>query len=152
MGAVVITSMGLFLLLRGTKEKTSFPSVTGIITYLDKTHAQRPMRRDVKHRYLSLDSYSKTFEVFIGKDPGDFSPAFERLDDLQPGDEVTAYFDEDPKEKYSELNLLLQFLDKSGEPYYIRGNKDKYGGIFFIGFGIVLAISFFLLKKAGSII
>ncbi|MCU0443688.1 MAG: hypothetical protein MUE85_02140 [Microscillaceae bacterium] len=41
---------------------------------------------------LKVKGYPKTFELFIGKDFGDFSPEFEKIDDLKLGDKIDVFF------------------------------------------------------------
>ena len=151
-GVIIIIVLGLFILIRGTKEKTEFQNITGRITYLNKTFEELPNRNQGKYRYLSIDSYSKVFELFIGKDFGDFKPKYEKIDDLKIGDNIVVYFDVDLNETDVRLNRLLQFIDKDGQPYFIRGSKDKTGGYFFIIIGILLSGLIIYLKKIGKII
>lgn len=151
-GVITILILGSLILYRGTKEKTEFYQVTGKIVYLDKTFEELPIRHPDKYRFLLIDKFPKVFTIFVGKDFGDFKPYFERIDDLKVGDEIVVYFDENAKETDIRLNRLIQYIDKEGTSYFIRSNKDKIGGYFFICMGIILGGLIFYLKKIGRII
>ncbi|NQY30153.1 MAG: hypothetical protein HRT69_11870 [Flavobacteriaceae bacterium] len=152
---VVIIGFGIYLSIRGSKEKNEFENVTGKIDYFDKTFQEINYRNKGNHRFIHLSDSPLVFDIFIGKETGDFSPQFEQLDNLKMGDEVTIYHaDKTPLQRNRDLRLnkTVQFIDKNGEAYFIRGNKDKYGGYFFGGIGILLAIALLILKKLKKII
>lgn len=140
------------MIIRGTKEKSEFHSLKGKIVYFDKVYEELPNRHKGKYRYLAIENYNRLFEIFIGKDAGDFKPEFEIIDDLKIGDEIVVYFDESSNEKDIRLNRLIQFIDKNEVPYFIRGSKDKYGGMLISGLGILIFILLLYFKKTGKII
>lgn len=151
---IAIIGFGIYLSVRGSKEKTEFESVTGKIDYFNKTFQEINYRNKGNHRFIHIEEFPLIFDIFVGKETGDFGPKFERLDDLKIGDEITVYHaDKTPLQKSRDLrfNKTVQFIDKEGEAYFIRGNKDKYGGYFFIGFGILLIITLIVLKQIGKI-
>lgn len=151
---LLIVGFGIYLAIRGSKEKTEFNSITGEIDYFDKTFQERNYRNKGNHRFIHIVDFPLVFDIFVGKESGDFSPKFEQLDNLNLGDAIAVYYDDKtPLQKNVDLrfNKTVQFIDKNGEAYYIRGNKDKYGGYLFIGIGIMLAISLVVLKKFGKI-
>ena len=152
--AIVIIAFGSYLSLRGSKEKTEFESVTGRIDYFDKTFQEINYRNKGNHRFIHIEDYPLVFDVFVGKETGDFSPEFEQLDKLKVGDEITVYHaDETPLQRNSDLrfNKTVQFIDKGGEAYFIRGSKDKYGGYALCGIGFVLGCALLFLKRTGKI-
>ena len=151
-GVITILFLGSMILIRGTKDKIEFHQLTGKIVFLAKTFEELPLRHEDKYRYLLIDNYPKVFTIFVGKDFGDFKPHLEKIDDLKVGDEIVVYFDEDTKETDNRLNRLIQYIDKGGKPYFVRGSKDKNGGYFFIGLGILLGGMIIYLKKKGKII
>lgn len=151
-GVITIIILGSFILIRGTKEKTDFHRIAGRITYLGKVYEELPTRDKGKYRYLLIDTYPKMFELFIGKDYGDFKPSYERIKELKPGDDIVVYYDVSKNETDIRLNRLTQFIDKDGKPYFIRGSKDKNFGFFLIGIGILLGGVIFYLNKTGKII
>ena len=151
LGCIVIIGFGIYLSVRTGKEKNEFNSVTGKIVFLQKTFGNLKKR---DHRFIHITGYELVFDLFIGKQTGDFSPKFEQIDKLKIGDEITVYYaDKTPLQKNQNLNLnkTVQFIDKNGEAYFIRGNKDKYGGYFFIGIGILTMIMLLIGKKLGKI-
>lgn len=149
-GFILLLSFSIFF--RGTK-KNEFQYISGKITYLDKIYEDLPIRNHGKYRYLSLDNYPKIFEIFIGKDFGDFKPAYENIDSLKLGDEIIIYYDEIPPNRSdSRVNSLLQFLDKKDKPYFIRGDIDKYFGSILFICGLAIGIWLMYLKNIGKII
>tara|TARA_B100000809_G_scaffold38889_1_gene34047 strand:+ start:10572 stop:11090 length:519 start_codon:yes stop_codon:yes gene_type:complete len=151
---IAIIGFGIYLSVRGTKEKTEFENVTGKIDYFDKTFQEINYRNKGNHRFIHIADFPLVFDIFVGKETGDFSPKFEQLDKLKIGDEITIYHaDKTPLQRNRDLRLnkTVQFIDKEGKAYFIRGNKDKYGGYFLGGIGILLGITLLILKKVGKI-
>ena len=151
---VVIVGFGFYLSNRGSKEKTEFESVTGKIDYFDKTFQEINYRNKGNHRFIHIVDFPIVFDIFIGKETGDFSPKFEQLDNLKIGNEITVYYARKTilqRNRDLRFNKRVQFIEKNGKPYFIRGNKDKYIGYFLNGIGILLAIVLLILKKIGKI-
>lgn len=151
---LLIVAFGIYLSIRGTKGKTEFNNVTGQIDYFDTTFQEINYRNKGDHRFIHTVDFPLVFDVFVGKASGDFGPKFEQLDKLKLGDEITVYYDDKtPLQKNQDLkfNKTVQFIDKNGEAYFIRGNKDKYGGYGAIGIGILIAITLLILKKLEKI-
>lgn len=152
LGVFTILFLGFGILTRGQKSKQEFYSVQGAIVGIEKTLEGYPNRHEGKMRYLVVAEYPKPFELFIGKEAGDFKPAFEQLDMLRKGDIVTIYYDEETNTQTDDsINRLAQFIDKGQQPYFIRGNHDKYGGYAAIAMGALIGVSLLLLKKTGKI-
>ncbi|MEL6975400.1 MAG: hypothetical protein AAGL29_08405 [Bacteroidota bacterium] len=152
--SIVIIGFGIYLSIRGSKEKTEFESVTGRIDYLDKTFQEINYRNKGNHRFIHIADYPLVFDIFVGKEKGDFGPEFEQLDKLNIGDEITVYHaEETPLQRNTDLrfNKTVQFIDKNGEAYFIRGNKDKFGGYALGGIGFLLGCTLLLLKQTGKI-
>ncbi len=150
-GAITIIALSAFLLVRGKKEKSEFQNITGTIISLEKTFQELPLRDQGKFRYLIIDTYQKAFEIFVGKDPGDFKPEFEKIDNLRVGDKISVYYDENLKYPDARINRHLQFLDKDSSPYFIRGSQDKIFGYGLLAFGIIMGIILLVLKNKGTI-
>ena len=151
---IMIVGFGIYFSIRGSKEKTEFESITGKIDYFDKTFQEINYRNKGNHRFIHIEDFPSVFEVFIGKETGDFSPKFEQLDKLKISNKITVYYaDKTPLQKNQDLrfNNAVQFIDKDGEAYFIRGSKEKYGGYFISGIGILLAITLLILKQIGKI-
>jgi hypothetical protein len=164
--SVAIIILGLFLFLRGVKAKTDFHHSKGKITYLGKTFGKLPLRDARKYRYLKIENYPQVFEIFIGKDIGDFKPAYENIDSLKIGDTIDLFYagnDRDTKTKAAEtileinatentsVNSLLEYIDKDNIPFYITGQTDKILGRIIVYSGILLIIILFYFRRKGKI-
>ena len=90
-----------------------------------------------KHRYLKIDTYPYIFEIFIGKDVGDFKPKYEQIDNLKIGDKIHIYYDELIDTRLEKINRLAQFIDKDGVSFFERGTSDVTMGIFAIFLAII---------------
>lgn len=148
---ILLSFAGLYMYSRSEKPMKEFESVTGKITYLADGDGSF---HDPKTRYLEIEGYPKAFSIFIGMDPGDFSPKSQQIDKLKVGDMVTVYHENTPFQKNRDPNLDkgIQYLEKDGVLYFEKGNKDKYFGYFFIPMGILIAaFSYFRGKKLKSI-
>lgn len=150
-GIITIIALASVILARGKKEKDEFYNLNGSITAIEKTYQELPIRHPGKYRYLILDNYQKPFEIFIGKDPGDFKPELEKIDELKVGNKISVYYDEDPSETDMRINRLIQFIDKDSAPYYIRGSHDKIFGYILIALGFMLGILLLVFKNRGTI-
>lgn len=152
--SIFIIGFGIYLSVRGSKPKEDFEKVTGKIDYFDKTFQEINYRNKGKHRFIHIVDFPVVFQLFIGKETGDFSPKFEQLDQLKIGDEITVYYaSKTPFQKGNDarLNKTVQFIDMRGEAYFVRGNKDKYGGYGLVAFGFLLSIILLILKSKGKI-
>lgn len=143
--------MGIYMYSRSEKPREEFESVTGTITYLDKSYG--PYKKP-KTRYLKVEGHDEVFSIFVGHDPGDFSPKSEQVDKLAVGDVVTVYHSGTPLQRNTdpELDKGIQFLEKDGVLYYEKGNKDKYFAYIFIPLGLLIALlSFFKARKLKTV-
>ena len=149
--AVSIIIAGVFLLFRSHETRSDMSTIVGPLLEVKMELAGHPDRHIGKLRYLKIGGYSKYFEVFVGKDWGDFSPAYERIDSLKTGEILTVYHSADHTSNESTddelINRDTQFIDKQSQPYFIRGSKDRYFSYFAIGMGTGLVISLFILRK-----
>ena len=148
---ISLVVIGIIVLFRGSKEKTDFLHIKSKIVYYDSSYQDLPGRNYGKYRYIALDGFPVVFEVFIGKDFGDFKPESERIDDLRIGDEIDIYYDESEYEKDKSINRLVQFIDKDNKPYFVKGRTDIYFGIFIFIIAVFIFIWLLYLKKKGSI-
>ncbi|MEL7145262.1 MAG: DUF3592 domain-containing protein [Bacteroidota bacterium] len=152
-GAVLVILMGVSLLNRSAKTKEEFIKVEGTITYLDKRYDQLPTRNFEKYRYLIIDGTQRVFEIFIGNEPGDFSPEFEHIDELVIGDTITLYYDDNINTEGQVVNSLVRFIDRNKKSIFIESaNKDKTLGYIVIGLGIILIVIILILKKTGKMV
>lgn len=154
LACIFITAFGIYLTLRGTREKDEFENITGKIDYFDKTFQEINYRNKGNHRFIHVTDSPVVFDIFVGNETGDFSPKFERLDDLKIGDEITVFYADKSlfqKNRDARFNKTVQFIDKDSQAYFIRGNKDKYGGYAAIAFGILMSVVLVILKGSGKI-
>lgn len=146
-----IILFGVFLFFRNAKPKEEFEKIHGRISYLSDHIELFPDKDRQKNRFIQVENNEIIFEIFIGKETGDFSPQFEKIDSLKVGSLIDIYYDTDAKGDDYNINYLTQFIDKEGKPYFIRGDKDKYGSYFFIAIGIIGILTLTYLKKKGTI-
>jgi hypothetical protein len=143
--------LGILVLFRADKSESSFEKTTGILTFFNKESGLRSNNGVSKFRYLQLDSYPKTFELFIGKDWGDFKPKFEKVDDLKIGDTITIYFDENFKTESDPVNRLAYFIDRGHEPIFVKGSWEKYLAYFIIGLATIVLLILVVAKRKSKI-
>ena len=151
-GLLFAIALSVFFVQRGDKSKASFDNVTGTIISFEKTNENYPRRDSSKFRYLRVESYPKPFEIFVGKDAGDFKPKFENVDNLQIGDIITVYYAEDGKTQKAAVNNLVYFIDKGKEVVFIEGNSKKNVIYGLIGFCLITILILVILKWKGKII
>ena len=151
-GIVVVFFFSVIVFIRADKNKFSFDNIIGKIVYLSTSFQDAPNRHIGKYRYLQIENFPKTFEVFVGKDAGDFKPKLEKIDSLRIGDEIRIFFDKNFKTLDDPINRLVYFIDKRNQPYFIKGSWEKT--LAYFGFGISMAILLLLifLRRSGKII
>ncbi|MDQ8006408.1 MAG: hypothetical protein REI64_16515 [Pedobacter sp.] len=149
-GIITVIVLSCFGIIRGTKTEKEFDKVSGKITYIGKHYKELPNRNFGKYRYIKLDVSEQIFEIFIGKDFGDFKPSFEKIDGLKVDDTINIYFDIDPSETEN-INRLVQFIFKNEVPYFKRGSIDKYIGITLLAIGILSFLLLAILKYKDKI-
>jgi hypothetical protein len=151
-GIVAVAILSIFIFFRGSKAKDDFKSVTGKITYLEKSFLNLPNTDYGKYRYIQIENYPITFEVFIGNDIGDFNPEYESIDSLNIGDIISVYFDENISSSNNTTNSLVQFIDLENTPVFVRGRKDNILGLVVLVLSCVLFLLLTYLKRKGKII
>jgi hypothetical protein len=143
---------GIFLILRGAKDKSDFIRTDGTITYLDKVYQELPFRNQGNFRYLKVDGYSKIFEIYVGNDFGEFSPKYNNLDSLKTGEQITIFYDNVSTERDQRLNQHLQKVEKGNVIFFITGQRDLILGSIFIGSAVFLFSVLFIQWKKGKIV
>jgi hypothetical protein len=136
---------------KGDKKKSSFQNTSGILLSVQNTHERFSGKDTSKYRYLEINNYPQPFQVFIGKNTGDFKPKLEKIDNLNIDDSITIYFEENNKTQMASVNNRTYFIDRKNEAIFIKGNAIKnwiYGiAIFCAAFIFFL----FFLKTKGKI-
>jgi len=153
--AVALFLGGIYLLFLAHERREDMLQITGPLLTIQRELTDHPNRHIGKPRYLQIGGYNKYFEVFVGKDPGDFSPTLERIDSLRKGDMVTIYFVEnDLSSEASQdesINRLAQYIEQDGRVYFVHGSGMKYIGYFVLTISICLIISLLIFKKKGIV-
>lgn len=121
--SVIIIIFMLFVMRRDSQQKKNYDKVSGTIAYIDQQFGKWPNRDFGKYRYIRLDEYPYTFELFIGKDVGDFKPKFEQVDKLALGDVITVYYYETNDMQNDGINRHAKFIDKESMTYFEAGNS-----------------------------
>lgn len=145
--AVVMSLLVGYMLFRDTQDKEAFEKINGNITLIDKQFGKWPIRHHGKYRYIQLDSYPYTFELFVGKESGDFKPKFEQVDALKVGDPVTVYQDRSGVTEEG-ISRNVMFIDKNGTNYFEKGNSMMAIGMaIFIVAGLLVLFAYFQWRK-----
>lgn len=135
---------------RGKTTKNNLQKVTGSVTYIGKTFKNLPNRHHGKYRYITIENYPQVFELFVGKEKGDFAPEYEIIDSIKVSDELAIYFSEIGGEN-EPVNRLARFIDKNGKKHFVYGSYDVYWGIGGMITGCILLIVVFILWRMGKI-
>ncbi len=141
--SLVIVGLGIFVVVNNSKNKHEYDRATGIIEYFDKEYQDLPIRHKGDFRYLKINSYPFVFEIF---EPNSI-PTDKSLGNLQIGDTIDIYYYETSDTKKSALNRYTQFIDRKGEPYFIRDSFQKQLGYVLIGLCLLINIMAIILWK-----
>ena len=145
--SIIVLGLGIFVTVNNSKDKLEYDKSSGTIEYYDKVFQSLPTRHKGDFRYLKIDSYPYLFEIY---EPNS-EPTENTIDDLKVGDEIDIYYYETSDTKNIGLNRFTQFIDKNGEPYFIRSGFQKQLGFVIIGLSILLNIMAFVFWKKGKL-
>ncbi len=134
--ALIISTMSLFVIRNNSKEKNEYLKVEGKIEYFDKEYQHLPTRHKGDFRYLVVDGYPYPFEIY---EPNR-EPTNKTIDDLKVGDIVEIYYYEIEDTHKVGLNRFAQFIDKDGEPYFIRDSFQVKLGYGLLGMCIFMVL------------
>lgn len=62
--SLVAVTVGGFIVLTNSKEKSAYTKSTGSIQYLAKEYEHYPSRNQGDYRYLKIDTYPYVFEIY----------------------------------------------------------------------------------------
>lgn len=147
---LVIIGSAIFI-NRGTKPKEEYPKIEGKITFIDKQFGDFPNRDFGKYRYIKIDNYQYAFELFIGKESGDFKPKYENVDRLSLNDTISIYCYETNETQKVGVNRYVQFIEKKDKLYFERGDSSKIIGFSIMTISFLMIIVCFVLMKQGKI-
>jgi hypothetical protein len=126
--------------------------VSGKIVMLENSYLNIDERHSGKMKFIQIDTYDAVFEIFIGKDFGDFKPDLEKVSELKENDFIEIYFADNPIETQQEsVNRFTQFIYKDNNAYFIKGTADRVFAITIIFLGLALIAFALFLKKKGKI-
>ena len=145
--AIAFILMASYLITRNQKPREEFQHITGDVVYLSSVNPYRPQSEPrEKHVYLIIKPHEIIFDLFTGTDKGDFSPRVNQLYELDIGDSVEIYYEENNRLQGQPVNKLLQYMDKDGELIYLRSNADRYIGYFTLGSSLLLLMVGYYMK------
>ncbi len=145
--SIIVLSLGIFVTISNSKEKLEYEKASGTIEYYDKEFQNLPTRNKGDFRYLKIDSYPYLFEIY---EPNS-EPIEKSIDDLMIGDKVDIYYYENSDTRDVGINRFAQFIDKEGEPFFVRNGFQKQLGYVVIGLSVLLNIMAFVLWKKGKL-
>ena len=143
----------IYLLKTAYKDKKEFRKIEGTVNFISLKYHDLPNRDFTKYRYIKVNEYEKPFEVFVGKDPGDFKPALDKIDIIKPGDILTVYFEEEDFLTIdAPVNRHTFYIDKGNIPVFIFSPAQFYLAWFLILMSIIIIIISVVGKIKGRII
>lgn len=145
--SLIVIGLGVLGVKNNSKSKAEYDKSTGTIEYLDKTFKQLPTRHKGDFRYLKVDTYPYTFEIY---EPNS-KPTDKKIDDLKTGDKIDIYYYETSYTTDEGINRYTQFIDKDGQSYFIRNGFQLQLGYIVICIGLLLNVIAFGLWKIGKL-
>lgn len=143
--------MSVYLFYTAVKSKLAFPSIKGVVESIGNKSSIYPNKNPDKYRYLKLEGFPKPFEIFVGKEAGDFTPALDKLDSIKPGDTLVIYYDDNPLVKNAPVNRMAFFIDRGKEPVFVKGSWGKYIAYFIAAVSVLTLVWVVRLWKKGKI-
>lgn len=151
-GAIAIVAMSVYGLIESSKEKEELKTISGQIEFIAQQYQNLPIRDFGKYRYIKINSEAKPFEIFTGKESGDFKPEMEKLDELKAGDEVVLYVNSIAERQAEIVSRSVEIIEHNHLSYYIAGNGKFKIFIFCLCAGLGLAVWAIIFKYLGKII
>lgn len=145
--SIIVIGIGIFVTINNSKKKEEYDKSSGTIEYYDKEFQNLPNRHQGDFRYLKIDTYPYLFEIY---EPNS-EPIENKIDDLKVGDTIDVYYYETFDTRNIGLNRFIQFVDKNGQPYFVRNGFQKQLGFAIIGLSILLNIIAFVFWKKGKL-
>ncbi|MDP9043049.1 MAG: hypothetical protein M3N30_13810 [Bacteroidota bacterium] len=140
MTSIVLIIASFYFLSTTFKSKAEFVSVRGSVEFISMKYGDLPNRDYSKYRYLKINRYSRPFELFVGKEGGDFSPDLDKIDSLKMGDIITVYYDYNYKTAPEPVNRLTYFIDRGAEPVFIFSHSLRQMAWILIGLSLTCLI------------
>lgn len=137
---LIIILIGCFMWFRTTRSKEDYYTLKGKISYLEDTIGKHKNRAT---KFLKIENNPTVFDIFVGKESGDFSPELDKTDELRVNDEVTIYFSStSTKQQFDQLpmNNSIQFIEKNNEIIFQEGTKSKIATYIIFGSGLIFFV------------
>ncbi len=145
--SIFITGIAILTIFNNSKTKLDYDKSSGKIEYFEKEFQDFPVRDIMNYRYLKIDNYPYTFEIY---EPN--SEKSEKvINDLKVGDVIDIYYYEISDTRSTGINRFTQFIDKDGKPYFIRNGFQKQLGFVVMGLGVLINLMAFIFWKTGKI-
>ena len=145
--SAIVLGLGIFVIVNNSKDKAEYDKSTGTIEYFDKEFQNFPTRHKGDFRYLKVDTYPYLFEIY---EPNS-EPTEKKIDDLKVGDKIDIYYYETSDARSIGLNRFIQFIDKEGQPYFVRNEFQKQLGFVILGLCLLMNMMAFVLWKKGKL-
>lgn len=145
--SIIIFGIGIFVIVSNSQEKTAYNKVTGSIEYFEKEYQKLPIRHKGDFRYLKVSTYPYMFEIYAPNS----MPTEKTIDDLSVGDSIDIYYYEISDTKNEGINRFTQFIDKDGQPYFIRNGFQKQLGYILIGLCVLMNVMASIFWKKGKL-
>jgi hypothetical protein len=126
---LAISILAIFIINNNSKEKKEYPKIESKIQYLNKEYMDLPNRNKGNYRFLLIENYPYPFQIY---EPNS-EPTQMTIDDLKVGDLIEIYYYENNSTHKSGINRFAQFIDKDGEPYFVRNSFSKNLGYILLG-------------------
>ncbi len=141
--SIIVLVLGIFVIVNSSKNKSEYDRTTGTIEYFDKEFQNLPIRDKGEFRYLKVDTYPYVFEIYAPNS----EPTDKKIDNLKLGDKIDIYYYETSDTRYEGINRFTQFIDKEGQPYFVRNGFQKQLGLVIVGLCFLINIMAFVLWK-----
>jgi hypothetical protein len=146
--ALILSLLAIQLINTVSRPKESYNQNTGVITYFENQYGKLPYKGMGKYRYVKISGYSYPFELFVGKDPGDFRPKYENVDSLRIGDMITVYHYESSDAPDLGVNRNAQFVERDNRLFFERGASNRTIGIgILVVLGILVGWAYWMMKR-----
>jgi hypothetical protein len=145
--SIALMGCGMAIVLMNAKDKLAYTKNTGTIQYLDTKYEQLPFRHRGDYRYLKVDTYPFVFEIYQPNS----EPTRMTIDSLQVGDNIDIFYYETADTRNIRLNRFTQFIDKEGQPHFVRNRFKQKLGWAIVGLSVLLNALAFLFWKKGKL-
>jgi len=145
--SLIVLGLGIFVVINNSKEKNEYEKSSGIIEYYNTKFQNLPIRHKGDFRYLKIDTYPYLFEIYMPNN----ELTDKSIDNLKVGDLIDIYYYETSDTRNAGINRFAQFIDFSGQAYFIRNGFQSQLGYIPIGLSLAMTLMAFILWKKGKL-